>query len=64
MTGDLVVILCAENHSITFMMINEEGTIKILPRPIFKGDIAENAEIEYRDLILIRHSSSAYQVHL
>ena len=64
MSGDLVVILCAENHEITFMMIDEKGTIKISPKDIFKGDITEDAQIEYGELVLIRHSSSAYQVHL
>ena len=67
MRGDLVVILCEEDHTISFMLISENGNIKLLQKATFAGQVdgdSEDAKVEYLKLILIRHSSSAYQVYL
>ena len=67
MRGDLIAILCEEDHMISFMMIGENGSIKLLQKSTFAGQVdseGEETKIEYEKLILIRHSSSAYQVYL
>lgn len=64
MYGDLIVILCATDHTLSFMLISDEQEKlrKISKRRVFDGD--EFAAISYSDIILIRHAKNAYQVYL
>jgi hypothetical protein len=46
------------------MLILETGKIKFLSRDIFVGRKVDFASIEYKELIIIRHSANAYQAYL
>ena len=64
MRGDLIAILCAEDHTLSIMMIVDGGRLQFYSRSIFKGEVTDNAQIDYSKLVLMRHSSSAYQIYL
>jgi hypothetical protein len=63
MRGDLIVILCKEDHTISFVMITEQDTLQLISkRDVFEDD--ENAPVTYADIVLVRNSKNAYQIFL
>ena len=64
MRGELIVILCAEDHTISIMLIAGDSSLQFYRRSIFEGDIAEGIQITYSDLTLVRHANNAYQIYL
>lgn len=63
MQGNLIVILCQQDHTLSFMLITEQETLKLISkRRVFDGD--QSSVVSYSDIILIRHAKNAYQIYL
>ena len=46
------------------MLVDPSGNLRFIHRPIFDGELAQDVSITYEELIVVRHSSSAYQIYL
>lgn len=63
MQGNLITILCQSDHTLSFLLITDQETLKLISkRRVFDGDAF--SAVSYSDVILIRHSNNAYQVYL